>query len=607
MQRCFKQLTAIFLILFQLLWLSNNGCAQKYGAAKIDSLKIDLLHAQHDTISVRLLNRIGFEFQNIYNDSVKVYGDSALKLANKIKWAKGISSSYNTMGVYYMSRAQYMEALKFYLDALKINDSINNTVGIAVNLLNIGVAYANLEEHERAITYYLKALNKALEIDRWETIALAYLNLSKAYYSLKQFKKSLVVINSGLQFTQSKRLKDLEAYLHKNRGMVWLELGFLDKADSSLHVAANMNEQLGLISETASSYYFLGKLRLNQIAKIGSKNSLKLKQDAVLFFNKSIALYKQSKNELELYKVYQGLSEANAFMQDFEQAYSNYVIYHQLKDSIFSAENQRNIARLEAKKEIELKDKLLENEKKLSGIQRIYFVSGLLVLSIFLILILKERRKSDRLLLNILPKDIAHRLKQKEKYIADRVNEVTIVFIDIVGFTALSSKTDPAALVLILDGLFKQFDALAEEFKLEKIKTIGDCYMAVSGLPKSKNNHAELAAKMALKLLDQQSKICAVVKQDLQFRIGIDYGEVVAGVIGNSKFTYDLWGDAVNMASRMESNGAPGKIHCTERFKLKLEHNFNFEYNNQLNIKGKGKMNTWFLTAQKHQHLTTNI
>jgi class 3 adenylate cyclase len=210
-----------------------------------------------------------------------------------------------------------------------------------------------------------------------------------------------------------------------------------------------------------------------------------------------------------------------------------------------------------------------------------------------------EREKSEKLLLNILPPPIAERLKQKEDIIADSFNDVSILFSDIVGFTTLSSKITPEELVSVLNEIFGRFDTLAEKYGLEKIKTIGDAYLVVSGLPLPRPDHADALARMALDMRVQLAELKITRKHGLEIRIGLHAGPVVAGVIGHKKFAYDLWGDAVNTASRMESHSIPGHIHCSADLYEKLKDKFEFEKRSTIQVKGKGDMETYFLKGVK--------
>ena len=207
----------------------------------------------------------------------------------------------------------------------------------------------------------------------------------------------------------------------------------------------------------------------------------------------------------------------------------------------------------------------------------------------------ENREQTERLLLNILPLPIAERLKQDPSAIAEQFDEVSILFADIVGFTPLSARVKPTQLVNLLNEIFSSFDSLTEKHGLEKIKTIGDAYMVAGGLPLPKPNHAEAIAQMALDMQQAIARFQAKYSEHLQIRIGINTGSVVAGVIGSKKFIYDLWGDAVNVASRMESSGLPGKIQVTQETYERLKNRYQFEKRGQVAVKGRGEMTTYWL------------
>jgi class 3 adenylate cyclase/NAD(P)-dependent dehydrogenase (short-subunit alcohol dehydrogenase family) len=207
------------------------------------------------------------------------------------------------------------------------------------------------------------------------------------------------------------------------------------------------------------------------------------------------------------------------------------------------------------------------------------------------------RRRSESLLLNILPRPIADRLQQGESMIADYFAEVTVLFADLVGFTPLSARLAPGQVVALLDAVFSTLDAIADRHELEKIKTIGDCYMMVGGLPEPRPDHAEAVADAALEMLPELSRLGRELDLPLSVRIGVHSGDVVAGVIGRQKFIYDLWGDTVNTASRMESQGVGGQIQCTENVYRRLGDRYRFEPRGVVDVKGKGPMPTYLLVG----------
>jgi class 3 adenylate cyclase len=211
----------------------------------------------------------------------------------------------------------------------------------------------------------------------------------------------------------------------------------------------------------------------------------------------------------------------------------------------------------------------------------------------------KEHERSERLLLNILPGAISARLKENGEAIADGFAEVTVLFADLVGFTELSQKLTPTELVEMLNRTFSAFDDLAEQLGVEKIKTIGDCYMVAAGLPEHRSDHVAIVARMALAMRDAIGRINREGGYELRLRIGMHTGPVVAGVIGKRKFIYDLWGDTVNTASRMESSGAPGEIQVTREVGDRLEGQFDLEPRGLIQVKGKGEMETYLLKGER--------
>lgn len=247
---------------------------------------------------------------------------------------------------------------------------------------------------------------------------------------------------------------------------------------------------------------------------------------------------------------------------------------------------------------------LAANAPEIPGnFKRTNLVMSLLANGVFIILINRylvrqledARERADNLLLNILPAAIAARLKRERKTIARRYADAGILFADIVGFTPLASELAPEELVRLLNRIYSEFDSLATRLGVEKITTIGDSYMVASGIPVPEPDHLNRLAKMALAMQAMGSGLQEIHGHRLQMRIGMHCGPLVAGVIGQSKFQYDVWGDTVNTASRMESHGLPGQIHVSQSVYERLKGNYRFKPRGEVEIKGKGRMRTWFL------------
>jgi adenylate cyclase len=241
-----------------------------------------------------------------------------------------------------------------------------------------------------------------------------------------------------------------------------------------------------------------------------------------------------------------------------------------------------------------------------AGVQVAFFVLNILAVALVAYLLLQfavrtrdaALRRSDQLLLNVLPGLIAERLKHRPGVIAERHSDVSVLFADVAGFTPFVDRTSADDVVGFLDEVFSAFDVLSERHGVEKIKTIGDAYMAASGLPEPRTDHAQAVAAMALEMLDEFERICRDRGFDLAIRIGIASGPVIAGVIGRRRFIYDLWGDTVNTASRMESQGVPGRVQVTEHTYHRLVDQYRFEERGEIAVKGKGRISSYLIRDQ---------
>ena len=243
-----------------------------------------------------------------------------------------------------------------------------------------------------------------------------------------------------------------------------------------------------------------------------------------------------------------------------------------------------------------------------NGVVVAFFALNIIGVSITVFALLqyfvRERERalaeSERLLLNVLPAPVAARLKRGEGVIADTCDEVTVLFADIVGFTPLAERLPASDLVAVLDQVFARWDALAQRHGVEKIKTIGDAYMVVGGIPAARPDHAEAIADMALAMGPELAEVAAETGLHLEVRIGVDNGPVVAGVIGRAKFIYDLWGDTVNTASRMESLAAPGTIQVTPATHERLRQGYELRARGEIDVKGKGPMTPYVLLDHRN-------
>jgi class 3 adenylate cyclase/Tfp pilus assembly protein PilF len=624
--------------------------SQNREQAKLELLNEKLKTAVEDTNKVTLLQLMSFQYNSLDPELGIKYGNQSLTLAKKLGWQKGIAKSYNSIGGNLFALGDFDEALDYFQKSLKLNEESKDSSEIAKNLTNIGNIYYNLSNFSIALNYYQKALKIDIEIDDKEGEADNNGNIGNIYSDLTNYKSALKYYSKALKIHEKINNRRGIATILGNMGTAYLDSKQYDKALTNFSKALELWELFGNkfgiatnLGNIANTYNYLSDyqlaitnyekaLAINEeignkfgsaaimgnmgglyynltrdtvISRLKEKNSI-IHLDKEYNIERSIK-YSEKATELAesigsrdmLSEFYGYLEKAYALKGDFKRAYSYQREWIELRDSIFSVQKTKEIAKLEATKQGELNEKeikLRDLELTRKNNEQYVLFLGFGGAAIMLLLVFFERRKSEKLLLNILPAKIAKRLKNNEKRIADRFENTAIIFLDIVGFTSFSKDTDPVKVVSVLNEIFTHFDSLTKEHGLEKIKTIGDCYMAAAGLPEP---HPQPILSTAEFALDAQRLMQDYTTKDghkLHFRIGIDAGPVVAGVIGERKFSYDLWGDAVNTASRMESTGLPNEIQVTENFAKSLAgYNITCEERGEINIKGKGIIKTYLL------------
>ena len=640
----------IYLVFVLSLILIYQVESSSEGRIRINSLLSELPKSIEDTNKVNLLCSLSMTYFNIDPDSGIKYGHQSESLAKKIKWDMGLANSYNCLGVNYsvksnndkandyfskslqiykklndengiskqlgnlgiisMNQSNFTAALDYYQQALKIAENLGIESSIARQNGNIGIVYTYLKDYEKALKFNRKSLELYEKIGEKEKVSKQLGNIGWNYTFLKDYDKALDFYNKALKLDE--QLGDIKSIAIRlgNIGILYWEKFDYEKAYNYYNRALELNKEIGRKSGVAVNLGNLGAVHyklshdsvINRLKSEGTKFNLNKNFN----INKAIDYSQQSKeisleigDKRQLMEVYSTLDKSYELIGNYEDAYKYQTEWAKLKDSIFSVEKTTEIANLEAKKENELKEKELKLKDleliRKTNEQTALFV-GMAAIVILLVVIFMQRRKSEKLLLNILPEKIAKRLKRNEKNIADRFEKVSIIFVDIVGFTSYSKGTEPEEIVSALNDIFTRFDLLSIKHGLEKIKTIGDCYMAVAGLPDPNEQHAESTAKFALEAKDIMHNYVTPDGRKLQFRIGIDSGRVVAGVIGERKFSYDLWGDAVNIASRMESTGLPNEIQVTENFINEIKDTkIKYQLRGEVEIKGKGTILTYLL------------
>ncbi len=640
----------LLIVLFCLLSLPAQ--CQKQGQQLIDSLLQQLPQMRDDSSKVKVLNTVSYNFFFVdAHDGIK-YGQQALTLAQKLKWKKGIATACKNIGNSHMNLSNYDAAIDHYLKALELFAEIQDKSGEARTLSNLASVYDDKGDHGRALTYALRALRAIEETGDKAGQSRIYTTIGTLYETPKKWEDALQYYSLALELSNQLKDKQSVAINEGNMGNVYKELKDYDKAleydekalavyeelqDSSamankLSNIANVYEAMGnaekaleysfrtldiykrvgdkqatgiLLGHIGSTYYKIGidttgRLYKSPLIPANKKECLKR---AIQYLEQAKDIFESIQAINLLYPTFFELAEAYLLTGDVVNGPKYMSLYNDLRDSAFIT--TRTVKMANAEKEHEQQQK--EKQKQINRLilqkkrnEQIYFAIGGVMLLIIIVLIARERRRSERLLMNILPAKIAARLKHKEHPIADHFAQASILFMDMADFTKFADNKDPKIVVTVLDELFTRFDQIAERHGLEKIKTIGDCYMAAAGVPEPRPDHAEAAASMALDVKAAMQGYKAPDGTPLNFRIGLHCGPVVAGVIGKKKYVYDMWGDAVNTASRMESSGLPGEIHCSDDFKNSLPAHYTFLDRGTIVVKSKGLMQTWLLVGKSH-------
>jgi class 3 adenylate cyclase/tetratricopeptide (TPR) repeat protein len=551
-------------------------------------------------------------------DQALAYYDSSRKISEEIGDKAGVAGAYDNISVVKIDQSDYPKALDYAFKSLEIEEALHNYV--AGNYINVSIIYTDMGKCDKAIDYLQKA-KKIAETERdSSTVRNAMSNMARNYLITGKYSEALEIelklIKYGTRVGNKAALLADYSYI----ATAYYYLNDLSSASKYFLKGLEIAQQVKNKKSVAENLGNLGEIYLgmavDSIRKLDKSGFPLLDKrtalkKAIAYSQQSADLHMELHNYRDLSANYNTLSTAWELLGEDKKALAAYKQYRDYYDSVFSKANKNKIANLEKQRELDsIKqqvkiDKLKIAQQNLTATKKrneqVYLIIAMGLLVGVVVFIAVERRKSERLLLNILPHSIAERLKDKEHPIADHFKEASIIFIDMAGFTKLSENRDPKETVTILNDIFTRFDGLAEKYGLEKIKTIGDCYMAVAGLPVPHDDHAIMAAKMALAVKETMRDYKAPDGMPIQFRIGLDCGPVVAGVIGKKKFIYDLWGNAVNTASRMESTGLAGEIHCTDNFKLELEKehaaHFKFTARGTMEVKGKGAMQTWFINA----------
>ena len=601
-----KILFSVFFIFFQ--FLSSYAQNQKVA----DSLvKIYHKNSLANSEKLELLRNLSFNEVNNLELSIK-YADELIALSQLEKNYLYLHRGYYQKGNKNRLRGDLEKALNAFFKSVEAAIKAKFIIGEGVAYMSIADVYSIMGNADNAEIYYNKSIHLLRKTDDSISLASALLNAGDEYsknkrynLALKYFKESSIIFDNADYLIGT-------AYSLGNIGMVHAKLGNNNLAKAYISKAIKILEKL-------KDYYAISEY-------------LSYMSDIYLALNDwetSLSYAKRSLNLAQKYGLKEQISNANLKLSQLYQKtgnmaasfsyYKNHIAY---RDSLTNLKSMQQMADIRTNYEVSQKQTevdLLEKDSEIQKLkdkrqQNIIYITAI---SLFLVLVItigfyrrykfvkktnsiieEEKNRSNNLLLNILPEETALELKKNGKVQAKKFESVTVLFTDFEGFTNYAEKLPPEKLVESIDYYFSKFDTIMEKYNLEKIKTVGDAYMCAGGLPFPTGDHAykmTLAALEIARFVDISEELITQNQTHFKIRIGINTGPLVAGVVGIKKFSYDIWGDTVNIASRMESNSEPGRINISEHTYQIIKNDFHCEYRGEIEVKNKGMMKMYFV------------
>jgi adenylate cyclase len=557
---------------------------------------------------MELLRNLSFNESNNIALSLK-YAEELIALSKAEKNYLYLYRGYSQKGNKNRISGNFNVALDSYLKSIDAAAKAEYVVGEGLSYMSIADVYSTMGSNENAELYYDKAIQILRKTTNRISLATALLNAGDEYSKNLKFNLALNYFDeAGIIFKKENYLIGI-AYTLGNKGMVFAKQGNDELA------IKNISEAI-LILEQQEDYYGISDYLL-YMSDIYFKR--KEWETALDYAKRSLDIAQKQGLKDQVQKSSLMLSELYQQVGNIPESFTYYKKYITYRDSVKNVEEVEKMGNLRTNFEVSKKQAEVDLMIQQKRTQKIIAISSIvsLVLVFLLavglfrrysfikktnIIIEAERKRSDNLLLNILPEETALELKESGKVVAKRFESVTVLFTDFEGFTQYAENLSPEKLVESVDYYFSKFDAIIEKYDLEKIKTLGDSYMCAGGLPFPTVDHAYkmiLVAQEILEFVQHSNRENPLNHTRFNIRIGINTGPVVAGVVGTKKFAYDIWGDTVNIASRMESNSAPGKINISENTFAIIKDSFDCEYRGEVEAKNRGMMKMYFVNGVK--------
>ncbi len=588
-------------------------CLTAYGQNRklSDSLESVYLTGHYDEKDkLKILKALAIDFSN--SNKGFVYSEQLIQTAQALDSSDYLFQGYLEKGNVLRIKGDLSEALASYFQAASIAAKNNYKGKLGTISIGIGDIYAIMGNTANGFKYYGNAIRILTEERDSLNAAAALLNAGQLYFDIEKLDSALIFTRKAEAVYKNVNYTLGLAYSLGNLGMIYA------KQRKDFQAEENMNQAI-LLMEDLREYYPIA-VYLNAISDIYLE-----KWDVTTALNyafRSLVLAKRYGMKKEVGDAYEKLSKIYGRAGKIEESFKYYKDYITYKDSVNNITVVQQMADLRtnfevSKKQIEVD--LLNQQKKNQQIIDIAVIIALVLITLLAFglfrryrfvrqtnrIIEEERNRSETLLLNILPKETALELKLNGKVLAKKFDSATVLFADFKGFTHYAENLAPEKLVETVDYYFSRFDSIIQRYGLEKIKTIGDAYMCASGLTLTEQDHGLNMVMAAFEIIDfvEETKTTKAVDYSFDVRIGISTGPVVAGVVGTKKFAYDIWGDTVNIAARMESNSEPGRINISETTYKLIKDRFDCEYRGEIEAKNKGRMKMYFVNSRKVEAL----
>jgi adenylate cyclase len=566
---------------------------------------------------------ITYYFQGKYAEALDNYNQS-LDIFKEIRDNVGIANLYSNIGVIYYDQGVDDKALENYLQSLKYSELAGDKFRILIALNNIGGVY-NIKEatYDKALEYYLKALPICEELGKTEELGTIAVNIGSIYFDKNDDAKALFYFNKSLA-AYGKSEGSLNAYN---------ALGKLYKREQKFDLALESHNQALSIAEKVTSKISIVQSLMglgNVYADRGDPST------ALRYYHRAEVPAVEIQANHELKDLYQEMARAYHMSRDFRNAFRYQTLYSNTKDTLYNIETDKKLGSLQFDFDLQKKQgeiNLLTKDKALGDLRlkRQQFAKNALIVGLTLVLLIalliyrnyraksrtnkildRQKAEIERLLLNTLPAEIAKELQETGSAAPRNYESVAVMFTDFKGFSAIAEKMPPQELVEELSTCFISFDDIIGKYNLEKIKTIGDSYMCAGGIPSPDPDYVFNVVKAAIEIRDFMAQLnkrkIEAGEEPWEVRIGVNVGPVVAGVVGKKKYAYDIWGGAVNIASRMESNGKVGEVNISAGVYEMIKEDYDCVYRGKIFAKNIGEIDMYFInrpTKKEDAQITT--